>query len=295
MTLAAGMTWIVRCPQCKTIYKLVPDQVKIAQAWVRCGQCQHAFDSTGLVVIWPEADVIKERATDQLAGDERLVIGELLKQEDRSGAELKSVATVSAFEEALASFKPQPLPAQPDAPDAGSADANDHSQSGGAPSEQSTSSVGRTPAWMPKLGAFFLLLVLVLQGLWIERHTLAAVDPRFARVWETVCQAWACEITAQSVRDGVVIDSSSLTPLAERGFLLRWSWRNTTSQPLQTPALELTLLSAQDKAVLRRVIPVADLGAPASLAAGQTWDGQLQLMPEDGLMPPGYRLFSFYP
>lgn len=49
------MSWITRCPACSTTYKVVPDQLKIAQGWLRCGQCQQAFDSTGLVVNWPDA------------------------------------------------------------------------------------------------------------------------------------------------------------------------------------------------------------------------------------------------
>jgi predicted Zn finger-like uncharacterized protein len=48
-----NMRWITRCPSCGVIYQLVPDQLKVAQGWLRCGQCQAAFDSTGLVVASP--------------------------------------------------------------------------------------------------------------------------------------------------------------------------------------------------------------------------------------------------
>lgn len=264
------MTWIVRCPECGTIFKLVPDQLKIAQGWLRCGQCQHAFDSTGLVVAWPEASLMERETADPVG--ERLVIDELLKQEDRSGPEIQALTPLSAFEEALATFKPEPLTP-----------------------EQSPNPNGRQHAWLPKLGVLVLLLALALQWLWIERRTLAAAEPGVARVWQTLCRTWGCEISLLQVRDGIVIENSSLTQRDGGGFLLSWSWRNATSQPLQTPALELTLLSPQDKALVRRVVPVAELGAPLSLAAGQTWDGQLQITPEEGLMPSGYRLLSFYP
>ncbi len=287
------MTWIVRCPECGTNYKLVPDQIKIAQGWLRCGQCQHAFDSTGLVVAWPEASLIERETADPVG--ERLVIDELLKQEDRSGPEIQALTPVSAFEEALATFKPEPLtPALNEAMSAASG-ATDLHQPDAAHPEQSASPTWRQHAWLPKLGVLVLLLVLALQWLWIERRTLAAAEPGVARVWQTLCRTWGCEISLLQVRDGIVIENSSLTPRDGGGFLLGWSWRNATSQPLQTPALELTLLSPQDKALVRRVVPVAELGAPLSLAAGQTWDGQLQITPEEGLMPSGYRLLSFYP
>ena len=96
------------------------------------------------------------------------------------------------------------------------------------------------------------------------------------------------------VRNGVVIESSSMTP-QEGGLLLRWSVRNVTTQALEMPALELTWLDAQDKALVRRVLRPAEQAAPSALAAGQIWSGQLQLLPAEGLQPLGYRLVSFYP
>jgi predicted Zn finger-like uncharacterized protein len=287
------MIWIVRCPECGTIYKLVPDQLKIAQAWLRCGQCQHAFDSTGLVVAWPAANLEPNGVTDLPAEAERLVIDDLLKQEDKSKPDAQSVTTVSAFEEALASFKPQPLSSMTTERLDLNAAADGLYQQGAAQTEQR----GRqaSSAWTLKLAVLFLSLVLALQWVWIERHALAAAEPGIAKVLRAVCQTWGCEISAPPVRDGMVIEHSSLTPREEGGFLLRWSWRNATSQALETPALELTLVNAQDKVLARRVIFVTDLQAPASLAANQTWDGQLQIMTGDDLTPLGYRLLSFYP
>ena len=101
-------------------------------------------------------------------------------------------------------------------------------------------------------------------------------------------------MTPEQVRDGVVIENSSLSP-AGGGLLLNWSVRNATPQTLQMPALTLTLLDAQDKVLVRRVLLVAQQNAPLALTPGQVWDGQLRFSLEDGLTPSGYRLFSFYP
>ncbi|MGL4668839.1 MAG: zinc-ribbon and DUF3426 domain-containing protein [Saezia sp.] len=39
------MTLAARCPQCNTIFRVVPDQLKISDGLVRCGQCQHVFNA----------------------------------------------------------------------------------------------------------------------------------------------------------------------------------------------------------------------------------------------------------
>lgn len=37
---------ITRCPACGTMFNVVPDQLKISQGWVRCGQCSDVFDAS---------------------------------------------------------------------------------------------------------------------------------------------------------------------------------------------------------------------------------------------------------
>ena len=40
------MSQITRCPACATMFKLVADQLKSAQGWVRCGQCGEVFEAS---------------------------------------------------------------------------------------------------------------------------------------------------------------------------------------------------------------------------------------------------------
>src|SRR5574343_315971 len=37
---------ITRCPACQTMFRVVPDQLRMSAGWVRCGQCQAAFDAS---------------------------------------------------------------------------------------------------------------------------------------------------------------------------------------------------------------------------------------------------------
>src|SRR5437868_6771912 len=40
------MSQITRCPACGTMFKVVPDQLRISEGWVRCGHCTEVFDAT---------------------------------------------------------------------------------------------------------------------------------------------------------------------------------------------------------------------------------------------------------
>ena len=40
------MSFTTRCPACGTTFKIVPDQLKISDGWVRCGHCADVFDAT---------------------------------------------------------------------------------------------------------------------------------------------------------------------------------------------------------------------------------------------------------
>lgn len=39
------MSLITRCPACTTLFKVVPDQLRVSEGWVRCGQCDEVFDA----------------------------------------------------------------------------------------------------------------------------------------------------------------------------------------------------------------------------------------------------------
>jgi predicted Zn finger-like uncharacterized protein len=40
------MSLITSCPHCGTMFRVVPDQLKISEGWVRCGHCSEVFDAT---------------------------------------------------------------------------------------------------------------------------------------------------------------------------------------------------------------------------------------------------------
>jgi len=59
------MSLITSCPACGTMFRVVPDQLKISEGWVRCGHCGEVFDasvnlSDESVLVEPE---LAQRAT----------------------------------------------------------------------------------------------------------------------------------------------------------------------------------------------------------------------------------------
>lgn len=55
------MSQITRCPFCGTRFRVVADQLRISDGWVRCGQCHEIFDASAQLVpasarvLWPDA------------------------------------------------------------------------------------------------------------------------------------------------------------------------------------------------------------------------------------------------
>jgi predicted Zn finger-like uncharacterized protein len=58
------MSFTTRCPACATMFRVVPDQLKISDGWVRCGHCSDVFDATLYLEPWtpPEAQAEEEEA-----------------------------------------------------------------------------------------------------------------------------------------------------------------------------------------------------------------------------------------
>jgi predicted Zn finger-like uncharacterized protein len=53
------MSLTTRCPACATTFRVVPDQLKLSDGWVRCGHCADVFDATRYLETWtpPEAEI----------------------------------------------------------------------------------------------------------------------------------------------------------------------------------------------------------------------------------------------
>ncbi|ADV01381.1 DUF3426 domain-containing protein [Alicycliphilus denitrificans] len=58
------MSQITRCPFCATTFKVVADQLRISDGWVRCGQCKEVFDASEHLLQPEPAQLLPEMPLD---------------------------------------------------------------------------------------------------------------------------------------------------------------------------------------------------------------------------------------
>ncbi|HQQ69473.1 MAG TPA: DUF3426 domain-containing protein [Alicycliphilus sp.] len=142
------------------------------------------------------------------------------------------------------------------------------------------------------------VLALALQILLQERDVIAARSPAARGLLQQLCQPLGCTVQAPRRIDAVVIDSSSFVKARhdDAGYELHMGIKNSAEFAVAMPALELTLTDTQDQALLRRVLLPDELGAPAELTPGATWNTSVPLqVTQDAARVAGYRLLAFYP
>jgi hypothetical protein len=150
------------------------------------------------------------------------------------------------------------------------------------------------------------VLGLCLQATLLCKDVIAAHQPALQPALVQLCEWMNCKVLPLQQADAVVIDHAAIDQLpsspeaeaqaSERHWSFELHLRNSASVSVATPWVELTLTDAQDQAVMRKVIHLADWGAPAVMAPGQI----LSLSRQFGLAHPesnflGYRLLTFYP
>ena len=153
--------------------------------------------------------------------------------------------------------------------------------------------------WLLAVLAVLLLGVQVLRH---ERDGIVARQPNLRPAFAALCRVTGCELTALRQIGDIVIEGAAFAreKTANNDYRLSFTLRNGAAVPLAMPAVELSLLDTQERAVVRRVLMAADYGAPAVLAARSDQAASLPLSlsaTEAATLPPiaGYRVEAFYP
>ncbi|MHB1199408.1 MAG: DUF3426 domain-containing protein [Polaromonas sp.] len=361
------MSLITRCPACGTMFKVVTDQLKVSQGWVRCGRCAEVFDGTAHLL--PEEAALP--APSALAPED---VAELGQTPAASGAQEWDAPAESAsdlaepawaparsfadrvpsesalsgqddVQDSAAEFDPARwkrallerqqhevgfVPAHADSPGAATTDESDFEPSEVVDSEVPDSEVvhdvsfvrdaRRKAFWGKSLTRWILgMLSLVLLGAlalqWViqQKDNLAALEPGFAPLLQSLCSRLRCEIRPPRHIESLVIDSSTFNKIGPDVYKLSFTLKNTGVMALEIPALEVTLTDTGDQALVRRVLVPAQFGAGAkSLAARSELAGVVTMKvlnngglaasstppsstPEPPLRVAGYRILAFYP
>jgi predicted Zn finger-like uncharacterized protein len=328
------MSLLTRCPACTTLYKVVPDQLRISQGWVKCGQCGEIFDatqhlmeaSTEPAVVSPEElsggspSQVAERNQDiaQLPHDLSepestqkvdLVIDEDVEIDsfDEGPWSLHNDAAPTPSENELLSHSPGMSEAQVSIPVA-----EPQPESQQAPTQDTVlplsfmRDASQPSAWHHPWArgvwvGFCVSLVMGLAGQWVyqDHDRLAASQPQWRPALETLCNALHCSVAPLQQIESIAIDAAAFSQGAPGRYRLSFTLKNTTGLMLAMPSIELTLTDVQDRVVMRRVLSVQDLAVAADhLAANAEWPVAVDLHLQTEVSAPtvvGYRLLAFYP
>lgn len=304
------------------MFKVVPDQLRISEGWVRCGQCEEVFDA--------EAHLVNGRAThdesappgkDLLqgvsAGESDLLVPDLsvgLDDAPRPPTEQHETEVRLLAEDRVSEADfPQTLNEADDAslaefrasafadtrPEEAQADATDSAFLRAA-------STRRAPGWLAALGrALLIILVLCLGVLQVgqvlrqERNRIAAHEPELRPVLGDACKLLRCTLVPWQQMGSIVIDSSAFNKVRDDLYRFNLTLRNTAHVEVATPAIELTLTDVMDQAVVRRVFTPEELGLSSEVlkaASENSTSLALRVSTQgDAERIAGYRVLAFYP
>ena len=317
------MSLITRCPACRTMFKVVPDQLKISEGWVRCGKCDEIFDAQANLQEAAAAQEVPEQAA--AAPDFQGTLAAALATEpapkSASRSRAKPAAAPERIEPQLAHEAGDTTLLLPEGTAYGMdetrpllADERPSSQQSPSPAAQAQpapelsfmrtarkSSRWHRPLVRATLLVMSLLLVLglALQLLVQERDAIAAREPGLRPLIEEACLLLGCKIQPLRQIESVVIDSSAFSKVKGDLYRLSLTLKNNAPTDLAMPAVELALTDTLDHALIRRVLPPEELGVRSGvIRAGGEAQATLMLTVKtngNGERIAGYRLLAFYP
>jgi predicted Zn finger-like uncharacterized protein len=320
------MSLITCCPACGTMFRVVPDQLKISEGWVRCGHCAEVFDASAHMVGDRVARAIDAdeppppplEADTEPSGDEH--------QPEPLPPPVVPVPPVAAREESLPreSSLDQPFvfrrsdlgqvedsqPPMPSiVPDAPAPVASRPARLAADEDEEPVHDVSfikkRAGASRdrPLVRGLLVLLVLLLGGVLLlqfavhERDRLAAAEPALRPWLDQLCDVAGCRVEPLRHIEAVAIEASAFNKLRTDAYRLAFTLRNTSPLSVAVPSMELTLTDGQDQPIVRRVLTPRDLGASSPvLGPASDWSASVAIA-VNGAEPRvvGYRLLAFYP
>jgi predicted Zn finger-like uncharacterized protein len=277
-----------RCPGCKTIFRVTPQQLAMRAGQVRCGHCKTVFDGNAhLISLAP-----RRRPEGEMPFDDAVL-----------GPPTVTLRSSLALEPPGVDAAAAPERIEPPAAGVGNDEADRVRE---IAYEERFAQMQRKPPSRSARALLVasvpvLLLALVAQAAFHWRDVLAAHFPASRAALTGACATLGCAIRPLRDVAGLSIEASDLqADPAHRGLLiLSATLRNRTAWPLAYPHLELTLTDAQDQAVVRRALaPPEYAGGTVDLATGMPGNGEVAIklfIDASATTQAGYRLYLFYP
>ncbi|HET9047017.1 MAG TPA: DUF3426 domain-containing protein [Casimicrobiaceae bacterium] len=300
-----------RCPGCKTVFRVTPEQLALRNGQVRCGHCRAVFDANA------QAISLAPSAQRAFAGDDDLARGPATVTL-RSSRALQVAPPVPTPAHAATPPEPSftspaarapshdvaPVAAAASSPTATPRDSERPSAEPEEPdavrSEPWTSRAG-VHALLYALAALVLVIVLGVQTLVHFRDPIAARWPAAKPLLASLCAPFGCAVRPLRDIAGLSIDASDLqADPAHKGLLiLTATLRNRAAMALAYPYLELTLTDAGDRVVVRRALTPADYATGTlNYATGFPANSEILVktfIDASATTQAGYRLYLYYP
>jgi predicted Zn finger-like uncharacterized protein len=299
------MSLATRCPACDTVFRVVQDQLRVSEGWVRCGRCTEVFNAVErLVDIDAEAapqggapDTHRERVIDEL--DRQAVQVPPAPGSSTADIEVDAPArrrAISSDDSAqLRGLDPDAMSpltsAPPDEPDLR------------AEPPAFVRHADRAARWrQPRVRGALTGLALLSAGALGAQVALEYRDLIAAR-WvatrpalEAACRWAGCRIEAPRMIDGLVVESSGLVRVDNTAmYRLSLVLRNRAPIELAAPAIDLSLTDAQGQLIARRVLSLAELGLPQKSLAASSELPMKALLAAAERPVAGYTIEVFYP
>jgi len=272
------MTLAAQCPRCQTAFKVVQDQLKVAQGWVKCGRCEQVFDAHAhsLQIDSPEPiPAIEPAEPDRATVHAPLADTDAHSVAPQPEAAPNDTALVSTIR--APDMAPQPDPSE-----------------FGMPLAQHDKPRPRR-IWAVLMGV--LGLSLVAQVSWWNKSQWLAHWPQAHEWAQAACAQLRCQLDWPQALDAVMIERAHFEPDGEGHHRLQIQLSNRAKHTVATPWLDLTLTDGEDRIVIRRMLAPEEMGLPKHLSPGvdavSSVHWRVDSDVEDRLS--GYRAEIFYP
>jgi predicted Zn finger-like uncharacterized protein len=288
------MSLATRCPACGTVFRVVRDQLKVSDGWVRCGRCTEVFDAGQRLFDLeqgsaPAAPPHTDRpAVPPVAPGAPVPAAPAGDTAAQAGA--MAAPAVTAPIAPAADAEPAPADAPPaeavKAPMPGfvrRADRAAHWRQPGRRAALAVLSLGLT-------------LLLALQMALHYRDHLAAASPTARPVLLAACRLFGCRVEPPRRIDALHVDSSGLLRVHDSTlYRLSLVVQNKSATAVRMPAIDLALTDAQGQTMARRVLVAAEMGQSGDSLAGASEAALQATLDLGGRQVAGYTVELFYP
>lgn len=304
-----------RCPDCQTVFRVTPEQLKARAGKVRCGHCQSVFNALDSLldnqaIAAPVPAVVAEPSAGQQPN--RVTLAE---EKTASSSPYPEIDRDFAADEPAAE-EPAPATEVPHDP----SETREIGKAAGLILPRDTTEIPGYSKWadgvmtaplaLPAdkplrwpfaVVAGLLTLALAGQIVFHFRAELAVSAPSLRPALEAFSLALGSPLPLPAHIELVTIETSDLQtdPARDNLLVLNATLRNRAPYAQAYPSLELSLTDTQDVAIGRRVFGPADY-LPKRIPSDQPFAANSDLairlwIDAKELGAAGYRLFVFYP